>query len=240
MFKTELHCHTRDASGCSNMSAEATVERYLEYGYTTLVITNHFTAFSGMDDPELWLKQVDSTYVAYDNLVKASKGRLNILLGMEARLTCNGNDYLTFGGFDREFLEKTGSAFLKRNIFEYCDMIHERGGFVSQAHPFRYNQVMTQPGPLDGIEVFNGHFKHDSHNDFAYMWAEKYHKIKTSGTDHHDDDHYPDGGIETDIPVTSIDQLISILRCGNYSLIMDYPKGRPHYDDRGTFLGLFN
>lgn len=240
MFKTELHCHTRDASGCSNMSAEATVERYIEYGYSTIVITNHFTTFATMDDHGEWLKHVAKTYTAYDNLVRAADGRINILLGMEARLSVNGNDYLTYGGFDRQMLEDMGSSYLKRNIAEYCNMIHERGGFVSQAHPFRYNQVMTQPGHLDGIEVFNGHFKHDSHNEVADMWAEKYGKIKTSGSDHHDDDHYPDGGIMTEEPVTSIDQLISVLRSGSYSLIRDYPKGVPHYDGYGQLLGYFS
>ena len=53
----------------------------------------------------------------------------------------------------------------------------------------------------------------------AEAWAEKYGKIKTSGTDHHDPDHQPRGGILTDFPITSEKQLIEVLRSGNYELI---------------------
>ncbi len=237
-YKTELHCHTRDASPCSNMSAEETVERYLEYGYTTLVVTNHFCAFATMDTKSEWLAHCEKTFRAYDNLVSASGGRLNILLGMEARFVQNSNDYLVYGGFDREFLESYGGELLKLGVDRFADLIHSRGGFISQAHPFRYHQTVTVPGRLDGIEVFNGHFKHDSHNDLAEAWAERYGKIKTSGTDHHDHDHYPDGGILTDEPVTSIEQLISTLRSGKYELIRDYPMGKPQYDAFGQLLGF--
>ena len=92
MYKTELHCHTRDASPCSNMSAEETVERYLEYGYTTVVLTNHFCAFSTMMDQSQWLLHCEKTFRAYDNMVNAAHGRLNVLLGMEARFEENHND----------------------------------------------------------------------------------------------------------------------------------------------------
>lgn len=238
MFKTELHCHTKDASGCSNMSAEETVERYLEYGYSTIVLTNHFGAFATMMEQSQWLEHCAKTYRAYDNMLMAADGRINVLLGMEARFEQNGNDYLVYGGFDREFLESYGGALLKLGIRDFSVLIHERGGFISQAHPFRYNSVVTQPGYVDGIEVFNGHFKHDSHNDIADAWAEKYGKIKTSGSDHHDHDHYPDGGIVTDEPITSIDELISTLRSGKYELVRDYPFGKPKYDGFGQLLGL--
>ena len=237
-YKTELHCHTKDASACSNMSAEATVERYLEYGYSTIVVTNHFGAFATMDDRSQWLLHCSKTYPAYDNLVKAAAGRINILLGMEVRFVQNYNDYLVYGGFDREFLENYGGDLLKLGIRDFSKLIHERGGFISHAHPFRYGQTVTAAGFVDGIEVFNGHFKHDSHNDLAQMWAERYGRIKTSGSDHHDNDHYPDGGIMTDEPITSIGQLISTLRSGEYELIRDYPHGKPKYDEFGQLLGF--
>ena len=31
-YKTELHCHSRDASGCSSESVEGIFEKYLKYG----------------------------------------------------------------------------------------------------------------------------------------------------------------------------------------------------------------
>ena len=238
MFKTELHCHTRDASPCSNMSAEATVERYLEYGYSTLVITNHLYGRIDLNDRDEWMNYIDMHYSAYDNLVTASAGRLNVLFGIEARFVQNGNDYLVFGGFDRKLLEDLGPDTIKMGVRDFTDIIHGNGGIVVHAHPFRYNTVISVEGWIDGIEVFNGHFKHDSHNDIAELWAERYGKIKTSGTDHHDDDHFPDGGILTETPVTSIEQLVETLKSGKYELYRDYSRGKPQYDMYGQFLGL--
>ena len=43
MFKTELHIHTAPVSNCAKTSAEAMVEDYAKNGYSTIVITNHFT-----------------------------------------------------------------------------------------------------------------------------------------------------------------------------------------------------
>ena len=41
----------------------------------------------------------------------------------------------------------------------------------------------------------------------------------TSGTDHHNPDHMPAGGIRTDFPITSEQMLIDTLKAGNYALI---------------------
>ena len=78
---------------------------------------------------------------------------------------------------------------------------------------------VTNPEYVDGIEVFNGHPGHNSNNDIALAWAEKYGKIMTTGTDHHDPAHMPDAGIRTDFPITSERQLIETLKSGNYTLI---------------------
>ena len=37
-YKTELHCHTAEASTCAHETAAATVEKYIRHGYTTLVL----------------------------------------------------------------------------------------------------------------------------------------------------------------------------------------------------------
>lgn len=82
---------------------------------------------------------------------------------------------------------------------------------------------MTPNGLLDGIEVFNGsiggHYGTDSHNDRAKAYAEQFKFIKTSGTDL----HYPTdkilGGIKTEEKITSINQLVDILKSGKYTLI---------------------
>ena len=40
-----------------------------------------------------------------------------------------------------------------------------------QAHPFRTGLTREDPALLDGVEVFNGNARHDSHNDDALRFA---------------------------------------------------------------------
>ena len=222
-YKTELHCHSRDASGCSSESVEGIVEKYLKYGYTTVCLTNHFMGFRDMENPAAWAADVDHKYAAYEKLVKAADGKLNILMGLEFRFSQSSNDYLVFG-FDRDFLIKNGCWLFRMGVGRFTQLARENGILTIQAHPFRMGMVTTHPNEVDGIEVFNGHPGHNSNNDIAEAWAKKYGKIMTSGTDHHNPDHMPDGGILTDEPITSEKQLIEVLRSGNYDLIREMNK----------------
>ena len=48
LYKTELHCHTGDTSLCGRATAEELLERYLEKGYSTVVVTDHFCKMTFM------------------------------------------------------------------------------------------------------------------------------------------------------------------------------------------------
>ena len=213
-YKTELHCHSKDASGCASESAEGIVEKYLKYGYSTVVLTNHFVCPS----PERWHEEVEKHYNAYDKLVKAADGKLNILMGMEFRCSDLNNDYLGFG-FDRDYIENFDPA-LMSNIEYFSKKFMEDGNLLIWAHPFRWMMTMIRPWCYEGVEVFNGHMGHtDSKNFLARCLAEHFGKIMTSGSDYHDSDQMPSGGIITNEPVTSEKQLVETLRSRKYKLI---------------------
>lgn len=214
-YKTELHCHSRDASGCSNESAERIAEKYLSAGYTTVCLTNHFAPSE--EDAVCWEVKVDKCYHALELLENAAEGKLNVLMGLEFRFVQNINDYLVFG-FDREYLLKRPDM-LKMGIRDFVRMARGDGLLTIQAHPFRAGMTVVAPEDVDGIEVYNGHPGHNSNNDIAEAWAVKYGKLMTSGTDHHNRDHFPRGGIATDFPVKNERELIETLKSGNYRLI---------------------
>ena len=81
-YKTELHCHSRDASGCSSESAEGIVRKYTEAGYTTVCLTNHFCPDSKDDDDAAWEAKVDKLYRAYDILTEAAGLESNPMLAL--------------------------------------------------------------------------------------------------------------------------------------------------------------
>ncbi len=215
-FLTELHTHTSGVSSCAHHTPEEVVDLYVKNGYTSLVLTNHYTDRNLPRAGETWQERADFYLSDYYKMRDYAKGNLHILLGMELRFHGNDNDYLVFGlteSFVREH----------PNLFEmepktFYPLAKENGLLVVQAHPFRNKMVVQNPDYLDGIEIYNGHPHHDSRNDIALAWCRKYGKIPTSGTDFHHIGTGTVGGIITEEPVLSMEQLVQILQNRTYTL----------------------
>lgn len=234
-FKTELHCHTGDVSNCGQETAEYIVSRYLEAGYTSLVVANHMSYYTFVGSrkkysnflektqkSDSWQSKIDFFMTGYKNLVKAADGKLNILLGMEFR-DFNPkveNDYLVFG-VTEEWL-RASEKISEMNIKEMSEYVHKSGMLIYQAHPFRNGMTIIKPNYLDGIEVFNGHNTHNSRNRIASIWADIHGLKRTSGTDFHEKSHVICGGILTDEPIKTGEQLLDTLKNESYELIVDY------------------
>ena len=217
MFKTELHCHSNDISGCAGVNTTEIIETFTKAGYSTLVLANHFTTDTMKNKgAKSWDEWVDMFVGAYQKLKDEAKGKLNILLGLELRFDENCNDYLVFGATE-EFL-KNHPNMLQMNPHSFHEIAKENGCLLIQAHPFRNGMTVVRPDGLDGVEVFNGHFGHDSRNEIADMWADKFGLIKTSGTDFHYITSPANGGIFTEKEITTMEELIETLKSGNYTL----------------------
>ena len=222
-FKTELHCHTSEVSPCAYASAEQVVDAYLAAGYTTLVITDHLVDsildFAG----EAWRQKIDHFLSGYRHARDCADGRLNVLLGCELRFTGDPNDYLVFG-MDEDFLY-THPELYKSSLARFRPFAIEHGMLIVQAHPFRNGMKITNPRYLDGIEVFNSTpiAIHNSRNDFANRWAMANGLIRTAGSDYHGGKYPINGGILTDEPVTSMEQLVDILRHEQHTLLCQGP-----------------
>ena len=220
MFKTELHCHSKDVSACARVDVETIVKRYTEGGYTSLVLTNHFGDFSyDYLHATDWNSFIDIFVGGYEKLKEYAKGKFNVILGMELRFKGSPNDYLVFGP-DEEFLREHPYLY-EMKVWDFHKLCREKGYLLIQAHPFRNGMTVTAPWDIDGIEVFNGHMGHDSRNDIAEAWANKYNLIKTSGTDFHYVDVPTNAGIMTECEITSMPQLIEIIKGGSYTLIKE-------------------
>lgn len=221
-YKTELHCHSRDASPCADESAEGIVEKYLRYGYSTIVLTNHFSSVCHPTpdyDKKSWKEKVRHFVHAYEILKDAAGDRLNILLGAEVRFPQYVNDYILLGLTEEYLLAH--EDFYMTDVQSFHD-IAWMDIIMVQAHPFRWNTHIMYPWAVDGYEVYNGHPGQNSANEAAIAYAKNYpEKIVTSGSDHHDTIHFPTGGIETDFEIKTNEQLLETLRSKKYSLIME-------------------
>ena len=221
MFKTELHCHSKSISQCARVASEEIINSFTAKGYTTLVLANHFNRYTmnslGITD---WNDWIDRFLAGYEELRRDAEGKLIVLLGMELRFDRNINDYLVFG-ITKDFLKKYPNMF-EMDPRSFHEIAKENGCLFIQAHPFRNNMTVVHPHELDGVEVFNGHMGHDSRNDIAEAWADKFGLIKTSGTDFHYADSPANGGIFTEKEITTMEELIETLKSGNYTLNKEY------------------
>ncbi|MCQ2354632.1 MAG: PHP domain-containing protein [Clostridia bacterium] len=230
-FLTDLHVHTCGIGTCATASPENMVERYIEAGVNTVVVTNHITrravgelGFS--EDSEGWGGFCDAFLLEYRRAADAARDRLNVLLGAEIRIPDTGNDFLIFG-LTEEILRGL-DGILSEKIKTASPRIRESGCLIYQAHPFRNGQVVTDPALLDGIEVCNFNYKLDSRNDIAAVYAEHLGMSGVCGSDFHHISSAVGGGILTEEPIKDNETLLSVLRTGNYRI-------RPFRDERSVW-----
>ena len=218
LYKTELHCHSKDASPCGTQSAEQLVEIYQKAGYDTVVLTNHYShlvyCHYGCKNID---EYVDIFMRGFENMKKAAEGKLTVLLAMELRMKDTPNDYLCFG-VDEDYLRNNPNIFdlTYQEFFSVCE---QKGWLFVQAHPFRHGITVVNPAYLHGMEVYNGHIGHPARNFIAEQWANEYGLIKTSGTDMHYDYIPASGGILTEEKITDMKMLADVLRSGRYELL---------------------
>lgn len=245
-FRTEMHLHTCNVSDCAHDTPEHLLETYKAHGYSTIVVTNHFKSDSFTNAAKLyhrnegkyyldsfdkgiiercekkcmtWEDKVNYFYAGYEYLKKIAPEDMNILFGAEIALPFLNCEYLIYGA-DREFFLRHPDLD-RMNIYDVCRYVHQDGFLIFAAHPFRNWCNVSDPDIMDGIEVFNGAFNHNSRNDLANQWAEAYALLKSSGSDYHDPTHRPDAGILTETPIRSNEQLMEVLRSRQYDLIRE-------------------
>lgn len=217
-FKTDLHVHTAEASFCAKHTATEVADRYIAEGYSGLVITNHYSPYTVDHMGDAW--SIDAFLLPYRRMREHAGDRLHVLLGAELRFEGDNNDYLIYG-LTEDFLYRYPDLHLL-SLKKFVPLAHEHGLLVIQAHPFRDGMILRDPKLLDGVEVFNAS-PPQSRNHFALDWAKHYELIPTSGSDLHTKDHPIGGGILTDTPMETVEQLVEILRARTATLICEGP-----------------
>lgn len=223
MYKYELHAHTHECDRDARLGARELVRAYKDAGYDGIVITDHYIerfytrwfpeeveGLSHRQQVARWLK---GYYTAKD---EGEKIGFTVLPGAEVRFDNYPNDYLLYGLQEDFFytvprLNEMGTlkALLQILPQEVC---------VVQAHPFRDDMAVADPRDLFGLEVFNGGTE-KFRNELARIYAQHYGVAMTSGSDIHGMSRLGKGGIMTDTKIETPEDLIAVLRSGNYSLI---------------------
>ena len=214
MYRFETHVHSAEVSRCGRVPAAEMVGLYKAAGYSGLCLTDHINPWTFMDlDLPTWEDKVTHFLKGYHAAKEAAGEDFTVLLGAEFHFHENNNDYLVYG-LTEDILYGLGGDILDWGIAKFSPFCRENGLLLMQAHPFRNSMVVNKPDVVDGIEVMNGHPRHDSRNFIARAWAEHYGLLMSSGSDAHERGDQARGGLLTEKPITSLEELIAEIRKG--------------------------
>ena len=213
-MKIDLHVHTSETSSCGKVPAAEMARRFHAAGYDAITITDHLIARKNIEMP---VEERVNWYLGGYRAAKAEgeKLGLTVLLGAEARVTDGNEDFLLFGVQEGDIAWLMGLLDSGIKEKEFYDIVHATGRYVLvQAHPFRQGLRQMPLDQMDGIEVYNGHPDHNSHNDLALERGlsgdESF--ILTSGSDAHQLHHIARGGMITDVDIRTEAELVDWLR----------------------------
>ncbi len=182
-YKVELHTHTGPVSCCSAIEPEHLAQIYKSLGCDAVVLTNHLSPVLLEHN-----KDDDTIIEYYLNDYRRAKAEgdkigIEVILGLEFRLTENYNDYLIYGVTEDDgrpiYKYMTGTLKEFREGYKNPDML------FLQAHPFRDGMTRMDLSLLDGIEVFNMHPNHNSRVPLAAKYACENGLIPVGGSDFH-------------------------------------------------------
>lgn len=223
-YKYQLHCHTKPCSACASMTPSELIGGLVVGGYSGCVITNHFfKGNSGIDRNLPWdefVRQYENDYLECKK--KAEIYGLDIIFGIEEHLF-DGLEILCYG-ITPQFLYDNPQLQTDHSVETWYNALNKFGALCIQAHPYRDRTYITNPRLLplefiDGIEVYNYSNK-PQNNVLAEEFAKNYPDlILTSGADAHTEDLMSNAGIETTVRITDEQQLVNVLKSGNYTLI---------------------
>lgn len=191
----ETHMHTSDSSACGNNTAAEMVRAYAKAGYTGIIITDHFFYGNTAIDRDLpWNEWVELFCKGYEN-AKAEGERLGLQVFFGWESGYNGTEFLIYG-LDKEWL-LNHPEIKDATVEEQFKLVHEGGGIVNHAHPFReawyVPAIRLYPEYVDSVEGVNATHSgrteschgHPEFNDRALEYAKKHKLPITAGSDQH-------------------------------------------------------
>ena len=212
----ETHFHTSLGSACGHSRGPEYLARYKRLNYDGIIVTDHFWRGNCAVNRHLpWREFVDAFCRGYEETrVAGEKLGISVFLGWEE--TYEGDDYLVYG-LDKAWLYANPEV-IKWTRQQQLEQVHQAGGSVVQAHPFRnrdyLNAIHLAKGLVDAYEVGNaGNLA--SSDVQALRWAQKNAVIMTAGSDIHHSEDFEDGdlmGVVFDHELKSIGDYIAAIR----------------------------
>lgn len=217
-YALETHMHTSESSKCAHASGKRMARFYKDLGYSGIIITDHFFNGNTTVPPHFpWKERVRLFCEGYEHAFDEGKRiGLDVFFGWEYGYY--GTEFLTIG-LDKEWLLKHPDV-LEWGVEDYLDRVRADGGLAIHAHPFReasyIDEIRLFPKHVDAVEVINSRNAHSIQDIKAYQYAKKHSLMMTSGSDSHDTEALPGGGMILKKRPQSVGELVSVIKSGKY------------------------
>lgn len=224
----ETHLHTAQGSACARDTGSSMAAACKAAGYTGIIVTDHNWGGNTAIDRHLpWKDWVNEFAKGYEDAKKTGDAiGLDVFFGYEAGY--RGTEFLIYG-VDKEFMA-AHEELRTMTVEQQYRLIHEAGGMVVHAHPFREEyyipEIRLYPEYVDAVEGINAtHSNHKSRahkgkafDDRAVNYARQYGLPMTAGSDMHWTDLFG-GGMAFRRKLTSIqDFMEAVLKGEDYLL----------------------
>ncbi len=182
----ETHMHTCESSACARSTGSEMAQAAKDAGYTGVIITDHSWYGNNCLDPALpWAEWIEQFCMGYQDARRwGDEIGLDVFFGYES--CYNGTEFLIYG-VDQMWLVEHPEI-KDASIPEQYRLIHEAGGMVIHAHPFReagyIPEVRLFPEYIDGVEGINS-CNRPEFDRKAIAYAAKYGFPMTAGSDIH-------------------------------------------------------
>ncbi|MFY9296851.1 MAG: PHP domain-containing protein [Caldicoprobacterales bacterium] len=222
----ETHMHTREGSACATATGQEMVRAHIKAGYAGMIVTDHFFNGNTAIPKDLpWDVRVDLFCRGYEHALEEAKGTdFHVFFAWE--YTYHGTDFLTYG-LDKDFLLKHPDI-LEWSPEEYFDIVHENGGFIVHAHPFReafyIDKIRLFPEYIDAVEVINASHLDPIFDERALRFAQENSLLQTAGSDLH---HWQDicgAGMAFEYEIKSMEDFIKSVKGEDYTLVKGFSE----------------
>jgi len=218
----ETHMHTAESSACAPSSARSMARFYKDLGYRGIIVTDHFFNGNTVIPSHLpWQQRVSLFCRGFENAkLEGESIGLQVFFGWE--YCYHGTEFLTYG-LTKEWLLSHPEV-LSWGVEEYLERVREDGGFIIHAHPFREASYIWKtrlfPDHTDAVEAINMRNPDTAFDQRAYNYAREHGLVITSGSDAHDTETLPGGGMRFENDIPSIEEFIETVRLGKgYELL---------------------
>ena len=215
MMLTDGHAHSSAISGCCRISGKDGIDVAKMAGLDGFVLTNHYHEgyIGGEKFPtlELFAEKYVEEYRALKEY--GDSVGFKVFFGVELTSGWDSSVHLLIYGVDETFVLENPNLF-RYSLEELYSLVHDAGGILIQAHPYRMTPRLQDLKFLDGVEISchpHAHYLGPFVEEMKEI-AEKNGKILTCGGDYHADVAYrPQCGIYVPEGVTDGKQFADYL-----------------------------